>query len=246
VSARAPVPGVNLLGRLHGVIVTPVGLEFPGDLPFERWQGIGERLGRAHDRIQWFIGDWWNYGVPRYGHRQQAAEEWGIPLQTCDNYASVARRFPHYRRRENLPFSHHAEVAFLPEHEADQLLDWCAAGRVVRGHPWSIRALRQEKYRREQAKIPPAATRRIGLRIEPRSEPPHVVPLRSWRNPGLDDSPGGGPVAPELAALQEEPLPAPDRVAMAKAALRALSNPDFDVVIEECIAERYGPASTHG
>jgi hypothetical protein len=252
VSNHAAGPGnrdVNLLGgRLKGVIVTTVGLEFPGDLSFEQWQDIGKRLGRVNDRFQWFVGDWWNYGCHRYGRRQQAAEEWGLCPQTCDNYGSVARRFHPYRRREDLPFSHHAEVAFLPEHEADDLLDWCADGRAARGRRWSIQALRQEKYRREQAKFPPPTTRRIGLVIQERSDPPTIVRRRRrvTLNPGLDESPAGGPVAAELLGLQEEPAPVPDRVArlaMAQAGVRALTDaefPEFEAFFEEHRTERYG------
>jgi hypothetical protein len=259
-SDRAPVPGsrdVNLLGRIKGVTITPVGLEISGDMSFEQWQDIGKRLGRVNDRFQWFIGDWWNYGCHRYGRREQAAEQWGLAPHTCDNCGSVAARFHPSRRREDLPFSHHAEVAFLPEHEADDLLDWCADGRAARGRRWSIQALRQEKYRREQAKFPPPTTRRIGLVIQERSDPPTIVPRRP--RVSLDASPAGGPVASELLELQEEPAPVPDRVArvamanagldhltkadhaaVLKTRLRALTDAEFDTLVEECQAERYG------
>jgi hypothetical protein len=37
----------------------------------------------------------------------------------------VARAIETSRRREDLTFNHHAEVAALPPDEADALLDWC-------------------------------------------------------------------------------------------------------------------------
>jgi hypothetical protein len=54
------------------------------------------------------------------------AEDWeGPAYQTCRNAASIANAFELSRRRDNLSFKHHVEVAALPSDEADALLDWC-------------------------------------------------------------------------------------------------------------------------
>jgi hypothetical protein len=53
-------------------------------------------------------------------------EDWeGPKYQTCRNAASIANAFELSRRRDNLTFKHHAEVAALSPDEADALLDWC-------------------------------------------------------------------------------------------------------------------------
>jgi hypothetical protein len=51
------------------------------------------------------------------------AEDWeGPAYQTCMNAAGVCRAFETSRRREDLSFQHHAEVASLAPAEADALL----------------------------------------------------------------------------------------------------------------------------
>ena len=102
-------------------------LALPDGLSFEDWAECGRRLARVRSALQWHIGDWWIYGEHHYGFRARTMEEAGGPaLQTCMNYGSVCRAFKKTsRRREVLSFSHHAEVAAVPEPEADRLLDWC-------------------------------------------------------------------------------------------------------------------------
>jgi hypothetical protein len=98
--------------------VTAVSLDLPKGLPFEEWLEIGRRLHRAHQSVQWKIGDWWAYGEREYGARKQlvASADWDGPaFKTCMNYAAVARRFETSRRREVVPWSVHAELAAVPD-----------------------------------------------------------------------------------------------------------------------------------
>ena len=67
------------------------------------------------------------FGEKRYGARKAVVEapEWeGPAYQTARNAAWVCATFEPSRRRDNLTFKHHAEVASLPADEADTLLDW--------------------------------------------------------------------------------------------------------------------------
>ena len=58
------------------------------------------------------------------------AEDWeGPAYQTCVNASNVARRFESNRRRLNLSFAHHAEVAALTTADANALLDWAEDAR---------------------------------------------------------------------------------------------------------------------
>jgi hypothetical protein len=83
-------------------------------------------LGKIEHSVSWWIGDWWAFGEHRYGDRKAMveAEDWeGPAYQTCFNAWNIAKRFEINRRRLNLSFTHHAEVAGLAPDEADALLD---------------------------------------------------------------------------------------------------------------------------
>jgi hypothetical protein len=60
--------------------------------------------------------------------------------------ASVARVFETSRRREDLTFNHHREVAALPPDEADALLDWCEETPKPRGGSDKARRRRGPLY----------------------------------------------------------------------------------------------------
>lgn len=99
------------------------GLEMPRALTFERWQSLGETLGRINRASGWWIGDWLNFGERAYGESySQAMDATGLSYGTLANYASVAKRVESSRRRESLTFAHHQEVAALPAREQDEYL----------------------------------------------------------------------------------------------------------------------------
>lgn len=118
-------------GNQHAILpnASNMSLALPDDLSFERWQAIGRELFARERVTQWWIGDWWAFGEHRYGERAKAAASgiWGLAFGTLRNLGSVARSFETSRRRDVLPFSHHAEVASLPPAEADALLDRATA-----------------------------------------------------------------------------------------------------------------------
>jgi len=195
--------------------VTATSLDLPENLSDDDWCALGAELGRASNKIAWWIGDWWINGKHRYGTRKQTIEDWGGPsFQTCENYGVVCRRFAPSRRRERLSFSHHREVAFLPPAEADELLDWCLEDGDVR----SVWELKNEIRRREKSPQPVT----IEITIADASPAPHVVAFTN-RLVTLDTSPAGGSIPSGLAALKEEPVI--PRVEMAKRAIAAL---DYD------------------
>lgn len=102
-----------------------VCLHLPDDLSFEEWKIQGAELAGVDKGVQWWIGDWWAFGKNKYGQRAKVCAEglFGRSFQTLMNAASVSRRFETSRRREVLPFTHHAEVASLRPEVADSLLD---------------------------------------------------------------------------------------------------------------------------
>lgn len=98
----------------------------PDDLQFDDWMKIGTSLQRVEGSVQWWLGDWWAFGEHTYGTRAEAARSGRIrnlAFGTLANYAVVSRAFAQTsRRREVLPFSHHAEVAKLSQGDQEMWL----------------------------------------------------------------------------------------------------------------------------
>jgi len=133
-------------GHKHGgdfsergqILATRVGLVLPGDLPYEDWKQAGAKLYRIADSSVWCLGDWLAHGQQKYGDRYRTAtKEAGLDYQTLRNYAWIARKFELSRRREELSFQHHAEVASLPAEEQDRWLD------LAQQRGWSRNELRK-------------------------------------------------------------------------------------------------------
>ncbi|WP_274595155.1 LmbU family transcriptional regulator [Streptomyces sp. E2N166] len=100
------------------------GMTFPQGLPERSWERIGSGLRELTNSSAWWLGDWLIYGETTYRARRyrEAVERTGLDYQTLRNYAWVARRFEHHRRRDSLSFAHHAEVTSLPPAEQDHWL----------------------------------------------------------------------------------------------------------------------------
>jgi hypothetical protein len=114
------VQGLNSSPQHGGILAPGTGLELPARLSFETWLRIGQQLSAIASSSAWCLGDWLSYGQATYTSRyRDAIEQTSLEYQTLRNYAWVARRFPLSRRRDNLSFGHHAEVAALPEPEQD-------------------------------------------------------------------------------------------------------------------------------
>jgi N6-adenosine-specific RNA methylase IME4 len=136
--ARLPV---NLPGEL-----SRTGWSLPVGMKVEQWLACGAALNQIEGAVQWWVGDWWRFGEDRkdYGTGEDTADQIGFAYQTCMDAAWVADRVPFSRRRENLTFGHHKEVAAKSEREQEQWLD-----RAER-EQWSANELRA-KIRQQAA-----------------------------------------------------------------------------------------------
>jgi hypothetical protein len=140
----------------HDQFGTPIrlpALELPGNLSLEGWITIGRELGRQQDALNWQLGDWWSAFRPQWGDQAKLFEDenWSGPAyHTCRHAAATCVAFAFGRRRPNLTFSHHVELASaaLTERQQDALLDWCEEPRATGGQRRSVRELREEKERR--------------------------------------------------------------------------------------------------
>jgi hypothetical protein len=109
------------------------------DLSLSAWSDAGRRLGVIGRGIGWWVGDWLLYGNQHFGERYRRARQiTGYDVQTLMNMVYVASRFEPSRRRPDLSFSHHAELAALARADQDRWLDRAEAERL------SVRCLRGE------------------------------------------------------------------------------------------------------
>lgn len=119
--------------------LSPIGWFAEPGLTYEEWLRHGSRLGLAGRSAAWWIGDWVRYGTARYGSKYAAASRvTGYDRQTLMNMVYVASRFEISRRRENLSWSHHAELAALDIEEQEHWLDRSIQDRLT------VRDLREE------------------------------------------------------------------------------------------------------
>lgn len=124
--------------------VTPVAWSAAKNLALPEWVDQGKRLGSIGRSVGWWIGDWLRYGNATFGERYaRASRITGYDVQTLMNMVYVASRFDISRRRENLSWSHHAELTGLDVEDQERWLDLAERERM------SVRCLRQE-VRRER------------------------------------------------------------------------------------------------
>lgn len=107
-------------------------------LTLAEWQTYGSRIALVSKSTNWWLGDWLRFGQRRYanGYRH-ASELTGYDEQTLMNLVYVAGRYGISRRRENLSWSHHAELAALEPPDQDRWLEEAEAASL------SVRQLRQ-------------------------------------------------------------------------------------------------------
>ncbi|MEG8280636.1 LmbU family transcriptional regulator [Streptomyces sp. AHA2] len=138
---RTPQPSgtvASAAGAGAGIGQTrPTALLLPDGLSFSAWSQLGRRLHRLADSAAWWAGDWLVYGSAAFPDRyRQAAEATALDYQTLRNYAWVARKVDVGRRRAELSFQHHQEVAALAPEDQDHWL-----GQATE-HGWSKAELR--------------------------------------------------------------------------------------------------------
>jgi hypothetical protein len=107
-----------------GFTFGPTGIvKVDGAPTFAEWKEVGKAIRLMEKMIHWIIGDWLNYGERTYGQKYQEAEEQtGFEYGTLANDKYVAGQVEFSRRRENLSWAHHAEVAALESIQQDIVL----------------------------------------------------------------------------------------------------------------------------
>jgi len=106
------------------VRITKTSLTINPNTNFEEWTHIGEILQNIEGAIHFWVGDWISFGEHKWGEKYaQAIEETRYKIQTLKNDVWVSSNVDSSRRRDNLSFGHHAEVAKLEPKEQTEWLN---------------------------------------------------------------------------------------------------------------------------
>ncbi len=125
-NVQARHPAAKDAGTITAVAWTP-----GGGMAVDDWIRTGQRLGAMTRCSQWWLGDWMRYGAGRWGEKyKEAARITGYDVHSLRNIAYVAGRVGVSRRRDNLTWSHHAEVSALVPDEQDRWLDLAAREKM--------------------------------------------------------------------------------------------------------------------
>jgi hypothetical protein len=111
-----------------------LGWQPPQTLDRAGWLAAGVSLAEFGRVNNWWVGDWIRYGNAHWGEKYtEAARVTGLDAKTLRNIAYVASRFQLSRRRDNLSWTHHAELAALSPDQQDQWLDRSLSLRLSPG-----------------------------------------------------------------------------------------------------------------
>ncbi len=107
--------------------ITSTSLRLPPGIKFGEWDKIGKHLKTVGTAVQFWIGDWLNYGEAEFGEMySQALDATGYDIKTLQNMKYVAVKVDSSRRREDVDWSSHAEVAGLDGDQQDKVLEKAA------------------------------------------------------------------------------------------------------------------------
>jgi hypothetical protein len=131
------------LATIESLNWSMTGVTIDRELTEDEWLGIVQDIRKIKRAYLWMLADLLVYAIERgygdtHGKYEKVSELTGYTPEALQNYASIARSVEISRRRENLSFSHHTEVAPLP---ADEQAYWLEQASI---NHWSAKRLRSE------------------------------------------------------------------------------------------------------
>jgi len=114
--------------QLGAFTLATTGLVVAGTPTESEWVACGKVLRRVEGAVQFWIGDWVNYGEKAYGEKYtEAVDVVGLDYETARKYAYVAHNVELCLRRHNVGYSIHKEIAPLPPEQQAAILDRAAS-----------------------------------------------------------------------------------------------------------------------
>jgi hypothetical protein len=108
-------------------------------MTYEQWEAIGATLQAIDGSINWWVGDWLNFGEQKYGEMYaQAINATGWAIQRLKDAKWVAAAIQRSLRQEQLSWTHHRHVAHLPEDKQRHFLQEAV------NHSWSTAELKKQ------------------------------------------------------------------------------------------------------
>jgi len=109
--------------RAKGAKFNPLELTLPENMLMEDWAAVGRQLCRSDQVLKWWLGDWAAFGLRKYGQLKEFAAANNLNYGTLRNLAYVSQAVELSRRRDNVDWTKHAEVAALKPREQTKWLD---------------------------------------------------------------------------------------------------------------------------
>lgn len=135
-NGRAPASTEETAIAVPGSL-NATGLDLRPGLSVQEWTSVGTALARVDRAYRWWVGDWLNYGSAEYGEMYaEAAASTGLEYGSLNQCKVVANSVEFVRRRTNLSWSHHYEVASLEPDEQDVWLERAET------KSWTVKELR--------------------------------------------------------------------------------------------------------
>lgn len=140
--AKAPSPSIpakpaEIIERGKGWKLLTTGLVLDNRIKGEAWLKLGLNLVKRHSGTTWAIGDHLNYGMKFATKYAQGSKNTGITYQGLRDICWVCNNVGLSRRRDDLSFGHHREVASLKPQEQVHWLEEAAK------HEWTVGHLRR-------------------------------------------------------------------------------------------------------
>jgi len=152
----------NIPIYLDGKIFKPSGLCLSEETTFEQWEKIGQGLQAIDLRVKWWLGDWLAFGEVTYGEMYaQALAGSHYDYKTLCNVKWVSQKVEFSRRRENLSWSHHHEVAKLEPEKQVEFLEKAEKENLTR---------QQLREAINQADNPPPIIKRFVLNLSSKEQ----------------------------------------------------------------------------
>ena len=136
--------------KLGCFTLTETGLEVQGSPAFEEYEDVGEFIRRAHQASGWWLADWLAYAETRADwrdRRDQVIDAGILSEKTLRNVKYIGAAVEKSRRRDDVDFATHAEVAGMEPAEQERWLEFASENR------WTRAELRDKIYASKKTTI---------------------------------------------------------------------------------------------